>query len=103
MADFKDPLTRDAVFFFQREYLLVLNKKRAYKVSTRSNSIEVAKLANMIQPGGSCFIDAQFFYFLTRGDEEGHTKLAITSTDMLEAAFSDNTKEVHFAIGGDED
>jgi hypothetical protein len=35
------------------------------------------------------FIDAQFFYFLSKNEEDGggYTKLSVASTDMIESAF----------------
>lgn len=80
-------LSASSVFYFQREYILIVNKKRVYKISTRTNQVDSTKLKDVVQDGGNCFVDAQFFYFLSKSEEEGYTKLSVASTDMIETAF----------------
>lgn len=87
VADIKD-INKNAQFYFQREYLLILNRNKIHKVSTRSGASDSITLDDTLQAGQAVFIDTQNFYFLTRGDDDNQTKLVIMGTDMIEAAFN---------------
>jgi len=44
-------------------------------------------------------VDSQCFYFLTAGEEEGHTKISIADNSMIQASFSEaNREEANNAI-----
>lgn len=43
-------------------------------------------MQDMIHGGGHCFLDAQFYYFLTKGTDDD-MNMAIMGSDMIDAAF----------------
>lgn len=78
--EFREHITNHSIFYFQKEYILVITKKTAFKINVATSAIEQSKLTDSVRFGGNCLIDASCFYFLTDGDEEGHSKLAVADT-----------------------
>ena len=91
--DLKENITPQSVWYFSKDYVLILTKKQVFKINLATSAVDSAKLSDNVRNGGSVFLDASTFYFLTDGDEEGTTKLAVIDTGMIEAAFSDKNKD----------
>lgn len=91
--EYKELINSHSIFYFSRDYCLTITKNTVFKIKLATSAIEQSKLQDNVKQGGSCFIDATCFYFVTHGDELGHTKLAIADTSMIEASFQDITKD----------
>ena len=85
--DLKDIVQASAIYFFHREYLLVMSGEVISKISTRTSHVDQIRVQDKIKPSfGHLFSDSLYFYFITAG-AEGH-KLGVASVDMIEAAFN---------------
>lgn len=91
--EFRDHITPQTIFYFSKDYILALTKSSVFKITLASSQIEQSKLSNNVRAGGSCFVDASCFYFLTEGDSKGTSKLAVADASMIEASFQDQTKD----------
>lgn len=77
-------ITQQAMFFFQREYVIVISKKKIYRVSTRTNSVQTLSLEDPVQNmGANVLLDGNFFYFLTKAQDD-NSKLSCVSIDMID-------------------
>jgi hypothetical protein len=85
--DFRDQISSHSMYYFQKEYILVITSKTVFKINIATSAIETSRLTESVRNGGNCFLDATCFYFLTEGEEEGHVKLAAADTTMIEASF----------------
>jgi len=85
MADFKQ-INKHSVFYYQKEYVLCLTNGNAYKISTRTSSIEHIKLKDYIVGQNALFLDDSFLYFITKS-KEGQTSLCSVSSDMIDTGF----------------
>jgi hypothetical protein len=63
--DIRDSINANSVFYFQKEYATIIAKQWIYKINIATNAIDQARLVGPISDGGSAFIDAQCFYFIT--------------------------------------
>ena len=63
--EIKENINATSIFYFQRDYVLILTRQYAYRINIATNSIDNIKLASPVARGGHAFIDAQCFYFLT--------------------------------------
>jgi hypothetical protein len=76
------------MFFFSRESIICINKKKVYRISTKTNNVETLQLDDPIQIlGSNVLLDGSFYYFLCKGQDE-NTKLACLSIDMIEAQIA---------------
>ena len=94
--EIRDNIKTNSVFYFQRDYALIITNQQVYKINIATNAINSIKLASPIQTGGSAFIDSSCFYFLTRqkGQNKSNTlsQLALADIGMIDAAFIDAQK-----------
>lgn len=63
--EIRENISQSSIFYFQRDYALILTKQFAYRINIATNSIDSIRLAAPVSQGGHAFIDAQCFYFLT--------------------------------------
>ena len=97
--DLKDQINANSIFYFQKEYINIITKNIVYKINAATSAIEQTLLSDPLKQGGSCLVDSQCFYFLTTGEEEGHTKISIADNSMIQASFSEaNREEANNAI-----
>jgi len=104
--EIRDHINLNSIFYFQRDYALIITKSYAYKVNIATNAIDKIKLAAPVQSGGNAFIDAQCFYFLTgspKGNKSTLSQLACADTGMIEAAFADALKGENLSAIVDKD
>ncbi len=85
--DFREHINLNSIFYFQREYALIVSSNFVFKINIATNAVDNIRLPGVVQQGGSAFIDASFFYFLSKAKKQ--SSLSITDTGMIEAAFLD--------------
>jgi len=90
VADFRG-VTSSAVFYFQRDFLICLNKRKAYRINTRTSYIDTLPLQGTVSGKQSFFLDAQYFYFLTENEGQSGSSLGVLGTDTIETGFSNLT------------
>jgi hypothetical protein len=102
--EIRDHLNPHSIFYFQRDFALIISQHYVYKINISTNAIDQIKLAAPVQQGGSAFIDASCFYFLTGPPKASKaagsvlSQLACADTGMIEAAFVDASKGEQGAI-----
>ena len=91
--EIRENLSQGSIFYFQRDYALIMSKSHVYRINVATNGIDQVKLASPVAvQGGSAFIDATCFYFITGAQKQQHngvlSKVACVETNMIEAAFT---------------
>jgi hypothetical protein len=98
--EIRESINASSIFYFQRDYALILTKSHAYRINITTNSIDSIKLTAPVAAGGHAFIDAQCFYFLTGASKKATkaptaalSEVACVDTGMIEAAFAEALKD----------
>jgi len=97
----REHINLTSVFYFQRDYALIVTGAFVFRINIATNAIDNIRLPAPVSAGGAAFIDACSFYFLTKSKKQ--SLLAITDLGMIEAAFVDASKGEQSAIQDKDD
>ena len=91
------------IFFFQRDYLQAICQDKVYRIKTTNSQVESLKLHDVVHTGGNCFLDAQYYYFLTKNEDE--INMAIVGSDIIDTGFvqQSGTLNQNAIVGGEKD
>ena len=78
--EIREHINASSIFYFQRDYALILTKHFVYRINIATNAIDTIRLASPVIAGGHAFVDTTCFYFLV-GEQKKKSSTSSSTSD----------------------